>query len=141
MIDARAAAGQPELGAAAIGFCGGPLDEALFDQALEHAREGAGMHVENVSQFARRQTREQADDAQHQSLRAGHAQLLIHALRRAIERVCDTPEQTHELQYFGERLRGSRGRGFLSHRLKCKRDRSRSGYSRGMPALQLTHGR
>jgi hypothetical protein len=79
-----------------------PCQESLVDEPLENAGERAGMHVQDRREIAGRHSWKQADDTEHQSLRARHAYLSAHALGRPLQSVHDRPEQLHELQYVRE---------------------------------------
>jgi hypothetical protein len=56
------------------------------------------MHAERVGELARGLVRLLADDADHEPLRPGHADLFHHALRPDVERVDELPHELHELQ-------------------------------------------
>lgn len=100
-IDLRAARRKSQLGAPPISGRRRPTHEALLDQSLQDAGERAGMNMKDVRELTRGETWEQTDDAQRQPLRPGHAPLLAHSFRRALQRVYQLPQQPHELQDFG----------------------------------------
>jgi hypothetical protein len=98
-VDAIAPSRQAQDGASPIEWVILTREQALTDQSSEYAGERAGMNMQDGGQIAGRQSGSQTRDAQHESLRAGHADLSGHASRRALESVRDRPQELHELQY------------------------------------------
>ncbi len=112
-VDPRAAGGEPQHRAPSIARIVDPAEEPLRDQPLQHARERAGMHVQDGGEVSCRHTRKETDDAEHEPLRPGDPHLAGHTLRGGLESMHHGPEQLHELQHgrqVGERISGVGGR-------------------------------
>jgi len=107
-IRAGAARGQVKNGAPPIPWIVRPSQESLVDEPVENAGERAGMDVQDRREIAGRHSWKQADDTEHQSLRARHPYLPAHALGRTFQSVHDRPEQLHELQHVREVCGGHR---------------------------------
>ena len=80
--------------------------EALGLEAVEHAGQRAGVHVQDLRERPGGGARHQAEDAKDQPLRAGHAELGVHPLRAFLQVVHQRPEQLHELQDLRQHRRG-----------------------------------
>jgi len=61
------------------------------------------MDVQGSCEIPGRKSRKAANDPKHQALRAGDAELRLHAARRPIEAVIDCPHQPHEIEDGPER--------------------------------------
>ena len=110
-IDPGASGREPQHGPPPISWSGDAHQHALGDQPLQHAGEGAWMHMEDRGEIAGGDARGQPDDPQDQSLWASHAQIRCHALRAAFEAVDDCPQQLHEVEHVGESQRRTRRDG------------------------------
>jgi hypothetical protein len=101
-IDSGAAGREPQHGPPPIAWSGDAHQHALSDQPLQHAGEGAWMHMEDRGEIAGGDARKQPDDSQDQSLWTSHTQIRRHPLRAAFEAVDDCPQQLHEVEHIGE---------------------------------------
>jgi hypothetical protein len=117
-ICAAAALGQAKHGAPPIPWIVCTCKESLVDEPLEDASQRAGMHVQDRRKIAGRHSWVQADDTEHQPLRARDAHLSAHVLGRAFQSVHDRPQQLHKLQHVGEACLHR----VLSAILECRHD-------------------
>jgi hypothetical protein len=97
-VDAAPAGGEPQERASRVAWIGDPADQPAIGQPLQHARERAGVEVEETGQRSRRDPREAADHPYGKTLRPGDAQTCLHPLRGGLERVVEGPEQPYEFQ-------------------------------------------
>lgn len=103
-ITQRAAARREgQEGAPSVGWIAPALDETASLQTAQHAGERARMNMQDLCEVARGQLVVLTDQAQHQTLRSGHADGREHPLRRRLEAVRYRPQQLHEAQNVAER--------------------------------------
>jgi hypothetical protein len=79
-IDTRATRRQVQDGSPAIARIIDACQPSLCHEPLQHAREGARVHMEDGCKVSRRHTREKADDAERQPLWSGDADVAGHTL-------------------------------------------------------------
>jgi hypothetical protein len=101
-IQVFAQARQPQNGPPVVSGIADTHEQTLRDETLKHSGERARVHVKNRGEIARRESGEQADDAQHEPLRTCHADVGDHPLGGPFEAVDHRPEKLHELQDVGQ---------------------------------------
>jgi hypothetical protein len=74
-------------------------DEALPLETLEDSGQRARIDVQELGNLARGDARKPGHDADDQTLRARDADRRLHAFRRRLQGVIDSPDQPHELEH------------------------------------------
>ena len=97
-VDAGSASGQRVHDPSAVVKALGPPEQSLPDEALRQNCQGARVDVQNPCEFTSRAVRKQADDAEHETLFSGHADVRAHPSRSSLHAMDDGPQQLEELE-------------------------------------------